>query len=55
MALAEYIFKKKVRKLAGKVIDGEEAIDGAVDNFLSSINWGQLLGLLVRKIIGLLK
>ena len=55
MSLANWIFKKKVKKLAAKVINDEEAIDAAVDKFLAGINWGQLLGLLARKVIGLLK
>ncbi len=66
MGLANYIFKKKVRKLAGKVINSEEAIDEAVDrvlvrlfklllNWFVRINWGQLFGLLTRKLVGLLK
>jgi len=55
MGLTNYIFKKKVKKLAGKVIDGEAAIDKTVDNFLSSIKWGELIGMLARKTIGWLK
>ena len=66
MSLANWIFKKKVKKLAAKVINGEEAIDGVVDrvlvrlvkklsNWLVRINWGHLLGLLARKLVGLLK
>ena len=55
MSIANYIFKKKVKKLAGQIINGEEAIDTAVDKFLSGINWGHLLGLLARKLVGLLK
>ncbi|KKL57825.1 hypothetical protein LCGC14_2231540 [marine sediment metagenome] len=55
MSIANYIFKKNVKKLARKVIKGEGDIDSAVDGFLSSINWGQLLGLLARKVVGLLK
>ncbi|HEA68483.1 hypothetical protein LCGC14_1265450 [marine sediment metagenome] len=66
MSIANWIFKKKVKKLAGKVIKSEEVIDGVVDrvlvrllkallNWLVRINWGHLLGLLARKLIGLLK
>ena len=55
MGLANYIFKKKVKALAEKVITAEDDIDSAVDSFLSSINWGQILGLVARKLVGLLK
>ncbi len=66
MSIANWIFKKKVKKLAGKVIKNEEAIDGVVDrvlvrlaktlsNWLVSINWGHLAGRLARKLVGLLK
>ena len=55
MAIAEYIFKKSVRKLAGKVIKGEKAIDDAAHSFLASISFGQILGLFARKVIGWLK
>lgn len=66
MGLANYIFKKKAKKLAGKVINGEEAIDEAVDrlfvrlakslsNWFVSINWGRLMSMLAKKVIGWLK
>lgn len=55
MALAEYIFKKSVKKLAEKVYKGEAAIDNAAHNFLTSISFGQLLGMFFRKLVGLLK
>ena len=55
MAIGEYIFKKSVRKLAGKVIKGEDAITKATHNFLTSISFGQILGLLARKVVGWLK
>ncbi len=55
MAIGEYIFKRSVLKLAGKVIKGEAAIDNAAHNFLTSISFGQILGLLARKVIGWLK
>ncbi len=55
MAIGEYIFKKSVRKLAGKVIKGEDAITKATHNFLTSISFGQILGLFARKVIGWLK
>ena len=55
MSIANWIFKKEVKKLATKVINGEEAIDAAVDKFLAGINWGHLIGLVFRKLMGLLK
>ncbi|HDZ27944.1 hypothetical protein LCGC14_2087420 [marine sediment metagenome] len=66
MSIANWIFKKKVRKFAGHVIKNEEAIDGVVDrvlvrlvkklsNWLVRINWGHLAGGLARKLVGLLK
>ena len=55
MGLANYIFKKKVRSLAEKTMDKESDIDSAVDGFLAGINWGQLLGMVARKVVGLLK
>lgn len=53
--IIEYIFKRKVRTLASRIINNEQEVDDAVDDFLASINWGQLIGMIVRKVIGLLK
>ena len=55
MGLANYIFKKKVKALAEKINETEGDVDSAVDGFLSGINWGQILGLVARKLVGLLK
>ena len=55
MGLVNYVFKKKVKALAAKAIDGEASVDNAVDNFLASIKWGEIVGLLARKVIGWLK
>lgn len=55
MSIANWLFKKKVKELATTVIDGEDAIDSAVDKFLSKINWGMIVGFIARKIIGKFK
>ncbi len=55
MSIGKWIFKKEVKKLAAKIIDSEGEIDAVVHRFLTGISFGQILGLLARKLVGLLK
>jgi len=54
----KFKFKNDVQELAANVVvsdNPEKEIDQAVDWFLSRINWGQIIGLVFRKIFGRLK